>query len=240
VKKDHRPYYLKKFHQKFQKWYAQKYIAPQCEYFGRSIVFMKPWHVEIFGAPVSIGDYSTIIASPDKKIRLTVWSLWSGGGKIDIGKYCLVCPGTRIASATEVTIGDNTMLAQGVSITDADWHGVYDRSTPIGITRPVVIGKNVWIGDSAIICKGVTIGENSVVGAGSVVVKDIPANVIAAGNPATVVKYLEPDKPIKTRSDWMADPAKLASDFALIDRALMRGNSLRGWFRSLLFPRFGD
>jgi hypothetical protein len=45
---------------------------------------------------------------------------------------------------------------------------------------------------------------------------------------------------MKTRTDWLADPAKLAKDFEIIDRALMKGNTLRGWFRSLLFPRQGD
>ena len=85
-----------------------------------------------------------------------------------------------------------------------------------------------------------TIGDNAVIGAGSIVVKDIPANAIAAGNPATVIKYLDPDKPIKTRTHWLSDPAKLAEDFEIIDRAIMKGNTLAGWFRSLLFPRRGD
>ena len=65
-----------------------------------------------------------------------------------------------------------------------------------------------------------TIGDNAVIGAGSIVVKDIPANAIAAGNPATVIKYLDPDKPIKTRTQWLADPAKLAADFEIIDRSI--------------------
>ena len=74
----------------------------------------------------------------------------------------------------------------------------------------------------------------------SVVVKDIPTNAIAAGNPATVIKYLDPDKPMKTRTDWLADPAKLAKDFEIIDREMMKGNTLAGWLRSLLFPHSGD
>jgi serine acetyltransferase len=88
--------------------------------------------------------------------------------------------------------------------------------------------------------KGVTIGDNVVIGAGSIVVKDIPANAIVAGNPAKVIKYLDPDKPLKTRTQWLADPAKLAKDFEIIDRAIMKGNSLSGWFRSMLFPCQGD
>jgi len=143
-------------------------------------------------------------------------------------------------AATSVTLGDGCMTAQNVSISDSDWHDLYDRSLPIGKTQAVTIGNNVWIGDSAIIGKGVAIGDNAIIGAGSVVVKNIPANAIAAGNPAAVIKYLDPDKSLKTRTQWLSDPAKLAGDFEIIDRKLMKGNTLAGWFRSLLFPRRGD
>ncbi|MFZ3158100.1 MAG: hypothetical protein WA124_11425, partial [Smithella sp.] len=68
MRKDHRPYYLKKFYNKYQKWYAQFFLAHQFEYFGRGIVFMKPQYVEVFGGPVYLGDYSTIIATPDRKV----------------------------------------------------------------------------------------------------------------------------------------------------------------------------
>ncbi|PKN36791.1 MAG: acetyltransferase [Deltaproteobacteria bacterium HGW-Deltaproteobacteria-2] len=240
MRKDHRPYYLKKFYNKYQKWYAQYFLAPQFEYFGRGIVFMKPQHVEVFGGPVFLGDYSTIIATPDRKVRFAVWPVWLGKGKIEIGKCCLICPGTRIMSASSITMGDGCMTAQNVSISDADWHDLYDRSMPIGKTQAITIGNNVWLGDSVIVGKGVTIGDNAVIGAGSIVVKDIPANAIAVGNPATVIKYLDPDKPLKTRTDWLSNPAKLASDFEIIDRALMKSNTLAGWFRSLFFPRKGD
>jgi len=240
LRKDHRPYYIKSFYNKYQKWYAKRFLAHQFEYFGRGIVFMKPQHVEVFGGPVYLGDYSTIIATPDRKVRFAVWPVWLGKGKIEIGKCCLICPGTRIMSATSITMGDGCMTAQNVSISDADWHDIYDRSMPIGKTQAVTIGNNVWLGDSVIVNKGVTIGDNAVIGAGSIVVKDIPANAIAVGNPATVIKYLDPDKPLKTRTDWLSNPAKLASDFEIIDRALMKGNTLAGWFRSLFFPRKGD
>ena len=120
------------------------------------------------------------------------------------------------------------MLAQGAFVTDSDWHGVYDRSLPIGHTIPVHIGDNVWIGDSAIVCKGVRIGENSIIGAGAVVVRDIPANAVAAGNPAAVVKYLDAGRPVKTRADWLADPGALAAQFEEIDRHFMKDNTWLG------------
>jgi len=231
---------MKRFYEKFQKKYARYFLAPQFEYFGRGLVFMKPWHVEVFGEPVSLGDYSTVIATPDRKVRFSVWPVWNGAGKIEIGRGCLICPGTRIMSATSITMGEGCMTAQSVSISDADWHDLYDRSLPVGSTRAVTIGNNVWLGDSSIICKGVTIGDNAIIGAGSIVVKDIPANAIAAGNPARVIKYLDPSKPIRTRMDWLSDPAKLAREFEIIDRAMMKGNTVAGWFRSVLFPRKGD
>lgn len=240
MKRDYRPYYIKRFYEKFQKKYARYFLAPQFEYFGRGVVFMKPWQVEVFGGPVILGDGATVIAASDKKVRFTVWPTWEGTGKIEIGRCCLICPGTRIMSATSITMGDGCMTAQNVSISDADWHDLYDRSKPVGKTKPVTIGHNVWLGDSVIVCKGVTIGNNAVIGAGSIVVKDIPANAIAAGNPARVMKYLDTNKPMKTRTQWLAEPWKLAREFEEIDRSIMKGNTMFGWFRAMLFPRKGD
>jgi acetyltransferase-like isoleucine patch superfamily enzyme len=231
---------LKWFSHKYERWYANHFLAPQCEYFGNNLVFMKPWGVEIYGWPVSIGDYTTLIATMEKRIRITAWIAGEKSGKVDIGRHCLICPGTRIMAATAITIGDDCMMAQNVCITDADWHDLYDRSAPIGATAEVVIGNNVWIGDSAMVCKGVHIGENAVIGAGAIVVKDIPANAIAAGNPASVVRYLDSDKPVRSRSQWMADPKRVNEYFDAVERIMREKNTLLGWFRSMLFPRKGD
>lgn len=238
--KDHRPYYIKWLSMCFESWYAQHFLAPQCEVFGQHLMFMKPWYIEIFGAPISIGDYTTLIATPDKRIRLTSWMTEEGSGKIDVGRFCLICPGTRILSATSIRLGDDCMLAQNVCITDADWHGLYDRSATIGNTAEVVIENNVWIGDGALIGKGVHIGENSVIGAGAVVVKDIPENTIAAGNPACVVRPLDTDKPIRKRSHWMAEPEILRNYFDSVERKRRKDNSLFKWIRSMVHPRKGD
>jgi len=132
------------------------------------------------------------------------------------------------------------MMASIVYITDSDWHGIYDRLDYIGGSEPVTIGNNVWLGDSSIICKGVAIGDNSIIGAGSVVTSDIPANVIAAGNPAEVIRKLDPDEPMKTRAEWFADPDKLEADIRGIDRDMLGGNTLLGWLRATIFPKQGD
>lgn len=100
--------------------------------------------------------------------------LITGGGRVTIGRHCLI--GSRCSIYTP-----NHALAA------APRRQAWER------TSPVTIGDNVWLGGSVTICPGVTIGDNSVIGAGSVVVKDIPANVVAVGNPCHVVKQI-PDK----------------------------------------------
>lgn len=162
-----------------------------------------------------------------------------GSGFIDIGHYCLVCPGVRISSSRGITIGSNCMLASHVYVTDADWHGIYNR-IDMGQTAPVTIEENVWIGDSAIICKGVTIGQNSIIGAGSVVVDPVPANSIAAGNPAKVVKKLDQNKTIIARSQLFSDPDKLAQDIDAFDQAMLKDNTFLHWVRNFLSPLRGE
>jgi acetyltransferase-like isoleucine patch superfamily enzyme len=235
LRRDHRPYSVKKLHLRLQKFYVQRFLRPQFEHLGGGGHFMRPWFVELFGAPIALGRFATVIACHDARVRLCVWPAREGQGTIRIGDYSLICPGVRISSARSVVIGHSVMMANGVYITDADWHDLYDR-TALGKNDPVNIGDNVWLGDRAIVCKGVTIGDNSVIGAGAVVVEGVPANVVAAGNPARVVKTLGPDRPIKTRRDWFADPLQLKRDFETWDRALLAGNTLGGWLRYLIRP----
>jgi len=82
-----------------------------------------------------------------------------------------------------VQIGPNVQLLTPVHPLDAD-----ARRDGWEAARPITIGDNVWLGGGVIVCPGVTIGENTVVGAGAVVTKDLPANVLAVGNPARVVR----------------------------------------------------
>ncbi len=200
---------------------------------------MRPWYVELFGAPIELGRFATVIAAPDARVRFCVWPALQGRGAIRIGDYSLICPGVRISSAVGVEIGHSVMMAHRVYITDADWHDLYDRTAP-GKRAPITIEDNVWLGDGAIVCKGVKIGANSVVGAGAVVVEDIPPNAVAAGNPARVVKHLDPERPMTTRREWFADPMRLKQDFETWDRALLEGNTLAGWMRYLLRPTRKD
>lgn len=239
MKKDHRSYFIKKSYLKFQRFYVDHFLRPHFESLGKGSNFMGPWHVEVFGSPVVLGDYATVIATPDKKIRLSVWSEKKNMGRIHIGSFCIICPGVRISSASDILIGDNCMIASGSYITDSDWHDIYDRVST-GKSNPVRIENNVWIGDSAIVCKGVVIGENSIIGAGSVVVSEIPPNSIAAGNPAKVVRSLDANEKITARESFFSDPASLSMYFDAMDRETLKGNSFLHWLRYILFPRKGD
>lgn len=99
---------------------------------------------------------------------------------------------TRIWIHDSLTIGDNVKIGGGVLLIDTDCHPMdymVRRSSNEGtMSAPIVIEDDVWIGAQSIVLKGVTIGARSIIGAGSVVTKSIPADCIAAGNPCRVLK----------------------------------------------------
>ena len=235
IRKDNRPYWLKKFATKLNKLYVKQFLKPQFKQLGKGGTYFKPNYIKVFGCNVSIDDYPTIIGASDAKVQLTSWNIGEHEGEIIIGKYSLITPGVRIMAAEKIIIGDACMIAHGAYISDADWHGIYDRAEPVGKTKPVTFEDNVWIGDSSIICKGVTIGENSIIGAGSVVTKNVPKNSIYAGNPAKLVKELKGTE-LNTRKDFFKDPKKLAYDFDMLDKFTLKDNSLIGWLKSLINP----
>lgn len=107
-------------------------------------------------------------------------------GQLEIGNNCGFS-GTVIGCFESVMIKDNVRCGANTLITDSDWHSKDVRS---GKNKPVLLERNVWLGEGVKVLKGVTIGENTVIGAGSIVTRDIPANVIAAGNPCKVIKKL--------------------------------------------------
>jgi maltose O-acetyltransferase len=96
-----------------------------------------------------------------------------------------------VLDEAKVIIGDNAFIGPNVSIyTACHPLDAEERNKQIEWAEPVTIGDNVWIGGSVTILPGVTIGNNAVIGAGSVVVKDIPDSCVAAGNPARVIKQI--------------------------------------------------
>lgn len=111
------------------------------------------------------------------------------GSNISLGHNVFFNFGCVVLDVTPVTIEDNVLLGPYVQIYTAshpmDWE---TRQQGLEFGNPITIKANSWIGGGAIICPGVTIGEQSVIGAGSVVTRDIPDNVFAAGNPCKVIK----------------------------------------------------
>jgi maltose O-acetyltransferase len=97
-----------------------------------------------------------------------------------------------ILDCARVTIGDNVQIGPSVQIYAA-YHPIRasERIKGPELAAPIIIGDNVWIGGGAILCPGITIGKNTTIGAGSVVTRDIPDHVFAAGNPCRVVRTIE-------------------------------------------------
>jgi len=239
VHRDHRPLPVKRAIRKFEQFYVRHFLAPQLAALGDGAAVMRPWCVEANGSPIEIGQNITIVATSDRKIRLSVWPRHPGNARIKIGDNVIICPGVRISAAAEILIGSNSMIAHGVYITDSDWHDIYDRIA-MGEPKPVCLEQNVWVGDSAIICKGVTIGENSIVGAGAVVTASVPANCVVGGNPAKVIKQLDIREKMTTRAKMFEDPKHLVEDTLKLERWLLADNTFLKWLRVLFFPRQGD
>ena len=118
------------------------------------------------------------------------------GYNISIGENFYTNFNCIILDCALVTIGNNVLFGPGVSIYTAG-HPIHHelRSQDYEFALPVTIGDNTWIGGNVVINPGVNIGNNSVIGSGSVVTKDIPSNVVAAGNPCNILrKITEEDK----------------------------------------------
>lgn len=114
-----------------------------------------------------------------------------GGKHCHFGKNVYANFNLTLVDDTHIYVGDYTMLAPNVVIATAG-HPILPelREKAYQYNMPVHIGRNCWIGTGALIMPGVTIGDNTVIGAGSVVTKDIPANVVAVGNPCRVLREI--------------------------------------------------
>lgn len=118
------------------------------------------------------------------------------GYNITVGDYFYANTNCTILDCAKVTIGDNVLVGPNVSFYTPN-HAIDADERKIGYEQslPITIGDNVWIGGSVTIIPGVTIGNNTIIGAGSVVTKDIPDNVVAAGVPCNVIRTItEKDK----------------------------------------------
>ena len=114
-----------------------------------------------------------------------------GGKHCHWGKNVYANFNLTMVDDTHIYVGDNTMLGPNVVLATAG-HPILPslREKAYQYNAPVRIGKNCWLGAGVIVLPGVTIGDNTVIGAGSVVTKDIPANVVAAGNPCRILREI--------------------------------------------------
>lgn len=111
------------------------------------------------------------------------------GGVIEIGSGSFINYGSIITAYERVQLGSECLVGHHVTIMDNSEHDLLERGRP-GPSRPVRIGRRVWLCDRAIVLPGVTIGDGAVIGAGAVVTKDVPAWSVVAGNPARVIRRI--------------------------------------------------
>lgn len=151
--------------------------------------FYEGWPILRVEGPMDLGRNPLLRGGP-VRVRLHSWPT----GKIEFGLEVGMNFGSEISAAVSVKIGDYARLAPYVTIYDTNFHRVNEG----GETKmaPVVIGRNVWIGRSALILPGATIGDHSVVASFSVVTGDVPDRTIVAGNPA------KPVGKVKASDDW--------------------------------------
>ena len=126
----------------------------------------------------------------DCYIEPPLHSNW-GGKHVHFGKGVYANFNLTLVDDTHIYVGDYTMLGPNVVLATAG-HPILPELRPLAYqyNMPVHIGKNCWLGAGVIVLPGVTIGDNTVIGAGSVVTKDIPANVVAVGNPCKVLREI--------------------------------------------------
>jgi acetyltransferase-like isoleucine patch superfamily enzyme len=234
VRREHHPFWWQQLLGEVSQRWTEHFLLPQFDAIGKEPRFQGARHIHLQGPNIRVGDHFHAFATRQSRLSLAVNPYDGGDGEIVIGNYCVLSSGVRIRSAQSVRIGDNCMFAESCFVTDADWHDLYHRIYP-GKRAPVRIGNNVWLADSVTVCKGVSIGDNCVVGAASVVTRDIPANSIAAGNPARVIGELDPTQP-SSRREHLFQGRPYDEFKADYDRERLRGNTFPGWLRSLLWP----
>ena len=168
-------------------------------YISNNTWLIRKKHPEIKKGELKIGDcFSCNNKTTSNSVGVfqpCFFNISSSGSRILIGNNVGIS-GSTLNASKSITIGDNTIIGSGCLITDTDSHPIAaklrNRPDYLRYTKslPIVIGKDVFIGARSIIMKGVTIGDGAVIGAGSVVTKDVPSNAIVAGNPARIIRQI--------------------------------------------------
>lgn len=237
MRRDNKPYTIRLLINFCRRVYTKWWLVPQFDSVGSGLEIIGPQRLEVYGPNIRLGDNVHMQTSSGNMSRICTWSDGEGGfGRIDIGSHTLLTPGLQMVSAKHIEIGDNVMIASRVYISDADWHDIYNRLETPGPRAAVRIGDNAWIGYGSIICKGAQIGENSVIGAGSVVTGAIPANVVAAGNPAKVIRELDTKRHFIARDTMFEDKKNYDKTMSYLHYLNHKDNSYISWLRQLIAP----
>ena len=134
---------------------------------------------------------SNLLGSHGEKVYVEPPFYCDYGSNIEAGNNFYANFGCTLLDVAAIKFGDDVQLGPGVHIYTAT-HPVDPKVRKSGVEYglAITVGNNVWIGGNAVICPGIGIGDNSVIAAGSVVAKDVPANVVVGGNPASIIKSL--------------------------------------------------
>lgn len=129
-----------------------------------------------------------------------------GGKYVHIGSHVFINFNLTLVDDTDIHIGDYCMIGPNVTLATAT-HPISPRlrKEAYQYNLPISIKDNVWIGAGVVVLAGVTIGENSIIGASSIVTKDIPANVIAYGNPCKVIREINENDELYYNGDMIID-----------------------------------
>lgn len=115
------------------------------------------------------------------------------GKNITVGKNVFINACCHFQDQGGITLGDNCLVGHNVVFATLN-HGFAPEERQSMLPAPIVVGRNVWVGSNSTILQGVTIGDNSIIAAGSVVTKDVPANAIVAGVPARFIRSISPEE----------------------------------------------
>ena len=162
--------------------------APSVLFLGRPVLSCFDGSEMVFSEGVRI--HSALRANPLGCAQPSVLRTVSSTARLVLGKN-VGMSGSILCAGKSIEIGEGTIIGAGAMIMDNDLHapmGEWGWATEyVQKSRPIQIGKGVFIGARAIVMKGVTIGDRAVIGAGAVVTKDVPPGMVAAGNPARIV-----------------------------------------------------
>lgn len=166
-------------------------IGKNCIFWSRVIMYRAPFSsITIADNCKFRSDSSSNLIGLNHKCNLVTLRK---DANIEIGMNCGFS-GTIIGAARRIFIGNDVLCGANTIITDTDWHPVNNNdrvNKNYAEADPVIIEDNVWLGVNVVVLKGVRIGRNTVIGANSLVTRDIPSNVIAAGNPCKIIRKLE-------------------------------------------------